>query len=58
MSENIYTYRDMVPVPLESRGRVGCDLALSGQNGRIRIEGEGIRLDMIQRARYVKHIRD
>ena len=26
---NLYTYRDMIPLPLSTPGRVGCDLKLS-----------------------------
>jgi hypothetical protein len=57
VGENIYTYRDMVPVPLESRGRAHCDLAVEGTDLRIRVDGEGVRLVMDEVPKYVEHIR-
>ena len=55
--ENVYTYRDMVPVPLESRGRAGCNLALEGTDTRLRVEAGGVRLEREDLPRYIEHIR-
>jgi hypothetical protein len=57
VGENIYTYRDMVPVPLESRGRARCDLAVEGSDLRIRVEAEAVQLVMDDVPRYIEHIR-
>ena len=57
VGENIYTYRDMVPVPLRSRGHARCDLALEGTPLRIRVEAEALRVDMEDVPRYIQHIR-
>lgn len=57
VGENIYTYRDMVPVPLESRGRARCDLAVEGSDLRIRVEAEAVQLAMEDVPRYIEHIR-
>jgi hypothetical protein len=32
VGENVYTYRDMIPLPLQSRGRVHCDLRAPRKN--------------------------
>jgi len=56
--ENIYTYRDMVPVPLESRGQAGCSLALEGSDMRVRVEAGGVRLEREDLPRYIEHIRN
>lgn len=56
VGENIYTYRDMVPVPLESRGRAHCALKV-GDSGMIRIEGAAVRLEMIDVPKYIEHVR-
>lgn len=53
--ENVYTYRDMVPVPLASRGQAGCVLAVGG--GRIRVRGGGVRLEMDDVPKYIEHLR-
>jgi hypothetical protein len=57
IDENIYTYRDMIPIPLNGRGRVGCDLKLAGSDARIRVQGEAVRLDMEGIPKYIEHIR-
>jgi hypothetical protein len=56
VGENVYTYRDMVPVPLESRGRAHCALK-TGDAGLIRVEGSGVRLEMIDVPKYIEHLR-
>lgn len=57
VGENIYTYRDMIPVPLNSRGRAHCDLGFEGTDLRLRVQADAVRLDMIERPRYIEHIR-
>ena len=57
VGENIYTYRDMIPVPLESRGQAHCDLSLEDSDARIRISGTGVRLAMEAVPKYIEHIR-
>ena len=55
--DNVFTYRDMVPVPLESRGRTGCDLKVDDDERRIRINAEALRLDFVDVPKYIEHIR-
>ena len=57
IDENIYTYRDMIPIPLNGRGRVGCDLKLADSDARIHVQGEALRLDMEGVAKYIEHLR-
>lgn len=57
VSENVYTYRDMVPVPLESRGRASCRLHLEAVDGEIRIEAGAVRLDLDGVAKYIEHLK-
>lgn len=56
VGENVYTYRDMVPVPLESRGRAHCALKLDDDR-QIRIDATGVRLEMIDVPKYIEHLR-
>ena len=42
IDENVYTYRDMIPIPLNARGRVGCDLQLADTEARISVRGEAL----------------
>ena len=55
VGENVYTYRDMIPVPLNSRGRAHCALRVG--DGVIRIDGDAVRLEMRDVAKYIEHLR-
>lgn len=55
VGENIYTYRDMVPVPLESRGHAHCALRLA--DGILRVTAGSVRLEMQDVPRYIEHLR-
>ena len=57
IDENVYTYRDMIPFPLNTRGRVGCDLKLADSEARIRVRGRRLRLEMEGIPKYVEHLR-
>jgi hypothetical protein len=57
VGENIYTYRDMIPVPLESRGSAHCDLGLIDTEQHIRVQAGGLKLVQEGTAKYIEHIR-
>lgn len=55
VGENVYTYRDMIPVPLNSRGHAHCDLRVG--DARIRVEGSAVYLEMVDVPKYIEHVR-
>jgi hypothetical protein len=57
IGENVYTYRDMIPLPLDSHGRARCDLKIKDQP-RLQAWAKGVKLEMHDRPRYIEHIRD
>lgn len=57
VSENIYTYRDMIPIPLQSRGRARCLLRFRDSDRILRAEGRGVRLELDAVAKYIEHLR-
>ena len=57
VGENVYTYRDMIPIPLNSRGRTQCTLAFRGTDKKLVATGETIRLEMRDTPNYIEHIR-
>ncbi len=57
VGENIYTYRDMLPVRLQGAGRAHCDLRFEGTEQRLRLQAESVALRMEDRPRYIEHIR-
>jgi hypothetical protein len=57
IEENIYTYRDMIPVPLDGRGRTRCALRFQGTDSTLVVTGESIRLEMDDVPKYIEHLR-
>lgn len=55
VGENIYTYRDMIPVPLESRGQAHCALKIG--DAEVRVTAKAVRLEMQETAKYIEHLR-
>ncbi len=57
IDDNVFTYRDMIPVPLETRGQVGCTLRFQDTDARLEARGTGLRLQMFDVPKYIEHIR-
>ena len=57
VGENVYTYRDMIPLPLKSRGVVRCDLKFEDTESRLLATGESITMNMLGVAKYIEHLR-
>jgi hypothetical protein len=57
VGENVYTYRDMVPLPLDSRGHAHCTLKLKDSDRLIRVQAEAVSLHMEDVPKYIEHIR-
>ena len=55
VGENAFTYRDMVPVPLNSRGHAHCALRVGGE--LIRVTAASVRLEMVDVPKYIEHLR-
>ncbi len=57
VGENVFTYRDMLPVPLESAGRAHCALRLRGSDRLLSVQAGAVRLELEDVAKYIEHIR-
>ena len=57
VGENVYTYRDMIPLPLQSRGHVRCDLRVAESEQHIRVTGAAVELRMEGVPKYIEHVR-
>ncbi len=57
VGENVYIYRDMIPLPLESRGAVRCDLRFRDTDTHLMATGDSIRMDMLDMPKYIEHLR-
>jgi hypothetical protein len=54
---NIYTYRDHAPLPLDWHGSVRCRLTFEGEQAPWTIEGSAMHLERIDHPRYIRHIK-
>lgn len=57
VGENVYTYRDMIPVPLQSHGHTHCDLRIKGSDDHLKIQAGSVKLEMLEVPKYIQHIR-
>ena len=55
--ENVYTYRDMIPLPLDSHGNIRCDFRFRGTEVRLVARGDSVRLEMEATPKYIEHVR-
>jgi len=57
MVDNIFTYRDHAPLPINWRGEVRCALTIEGTSETFSIDGESMQLERIGNPRYLKHVK-
>lgn len=55
--ENIYTYRDMIPIPFTGRGHIRCELKFSNQTSLICNSAQTVQLQLDGVAKYIEHLR-
>jgi len=55
--DNIFTYRDHAPMPIDWRGEVRCVFTVEGTGAKFSIDGESMQLEQIDLPRYIKHIK-
>jgi len=56
LSDNIYTYRDHAPLPINWRGQVGCKLRLAPGDTVVAIDGTSIEVEQIEYPVYLGHV--
>jgi hypothetical protein len=57
ITNNIYTYRDHAPLPINWRGDVRCSLRVAGSDAGFSISGNTMQLEQIETPRYIRHIK-
>ena len=57
LTDNIYTYRDHAPLPINWRGEVRCKLVVAGTGAAFSIEGSSMQLEQIDHPRYIRHVK-
>ena len=57
VGENVYTYRDMIPLPLASHGRAHCKLKIEHSDKIIELQAASVKMVMEDTPKYIEHIR-
>ena len=57
MIDNIFTYRDHAPLPINWRGEVRCKLTVADTGTTYSIDGESMQLEQIDHPRYIRHMK-
>ena len=57
LTDNIFTYRDHAPLPIDWRGDTGCKLTIAGSNTGVSIDAEYLQVDRLEHPHYIKHIK-
>ena len=57
MTNNIYTYRDHAPLPINWRGDVRCTIRVAGSEAEFGISGSSMQLEQLETPRYLRHIK-
>lgn len=57
VGENVYTYRDMIQIPLQEVGQGHCNLGFEGTEDRLKVQAARVRLCLQDRPRYIEHIK-
>lgn len=56
-TDNIFTYRNHAPLPIDWRGDTGFKLTIANGDETISIEAEFMQVEQIDHPRYVKHMK-
>lgn len=57
VGHDIYTYRDMLPLPFESPGPSHCKLRFADGDHVLELQAQRVTLKLEDRPRYIEHIR-
>ena len=57
LTDDIFTYRDHAPMPINWRGEVRCKLTVASNGELFAIDGDAMQLEQIDHPRYIKHIK-
>jgi len=55
--DNIFTYRNHAPLPINWQGEVCCKLTVAGNDSGFTISGIAINVEQLDNPRYIKHFK-
>jgi hypothetical protein len=57
LTDNIYTYRDHAPLPINWHGEVSCTFKPDDSGTAFSISGDAMQLEQLEHPRYIKHFK-
>ncbi|UCC56266.1 MAG: hypothetical protein JSU75_00330 [Gammaproteobacteria bacterium] len=57
LTNNIFTYRDHAPLPIDWHGDTGCRFIMAGSDTGFSIDAEYLQVERLEHPRYIKHIK-
>ena len=57
LTDNIFTYRDHAPLPIDWRGATGCTFTVAGSDTGFSIDAEFLQVERLEHPRYIKHMK-
>jgi len=57
LTDNIFTYRDHAPLPIDWHGDTGCKFTVAGSETEFSIEAEYLQVVRLENPRYIKHVK-
>jgi hypothetical protein len=57
LTNNIFTYRDHAPLPIDWHGETGCKFSVAGSDAGFSIDAEFLQVKRLEHPRYIKHMK-
>ena len=57
LTDNIFTYRDHAPLPIDWHGDTGCKFAVANSDAGFSIDAETLQVERLEHPRYIKHVK-
>lgn len=57
LTNNIFTYRDHAPLPIDWHGEVSCKFKAAGNDAGFSIDGTAMQLEQIGHPHYIRHVK-
>lgn len=57
LTDNIFTWRDHAPLPIDWRGDTGCRFSVTDSNAEFSIDAEYLQVKRLEHPRYIRHMK-
>jgi hypothetical protein len=57
LTDNIFTYRDHAPLPIDWHGDTGCKFTVANSDAGFSVVAEYLQVERLEHPRYIKHVK-